>query len=283
MQPTRPRSIARSRFEPWPWAAGVGVAALLLWVGSCALCSDAGDLGREQHRPAASSDRPTADSDAEIAALRMALDREVEAREQLARDVVSLREQIDSGASRDRRSAATSPEVAGDRSSQRSRFDGNSLIAAGMAPADAQELRSRWENSELEKIRLIDRATREGWLGTAQYQQQMQALDGNLRQELSEADYDRYLYATGRSNRARITDVLANSPGEAAGLRAGDTILSYGGKRVFSIEELRELATSSRPGESIPVEVLQNGDQVRLYVPGGPIGVMLQPEHQPPR
>lgn len=261
----------------------MGAGTLLIWIGSCALCSDSGDLAHQQPSPAQPGNRPISESDAEIAALRMALDREVEAREQLAREVASLREQIDSGTTPGRESDASAPGAAPDRDARRSRFDASSLVAAGMASADAQELRSRWESTELDKIRLIDRATREGWLGTAQYQQQMQALEGDLRAGLNEADYDRYLYATGRNNRARITDVLANSPGEAAGLRAGDTILSYGGKRVFSIEELRELATTSRPGQSIPVEALQNGAVVRLFVPGGPIGVMLEPEHQAPR
>jgi PDZ domain len=280
MQPTRPGSIAQWRFERWPWAAGVGAGVLLLWIGSCALCSDSGDLARPPPLSAQPSDRPTSDADAEIDALRMALDREVEAREQLAREVASLHARIDST---DRAPSASSPGAAPDRDAQRSRFDGSSLIAAGMAAADVQDLRSRWESTELEKIRLIDRATREGWLGTAQYQQQMQSLEGDLRKELSEPDYDRYLYATGRNNRARITDVLANSPGEAAGFRPGDTILSYDGKRVFSIEELRDLATRSRPGDTIRVEVLQHGRVETLYVPAGPIGLMLQPEHQAPR
>ena len=271
--------MAQWKFEHW--AAAVGAGALLLWIGTCALCSDSGDLARKQNSPALSSNRPT-DSEAEIAALRTALSHEIEEREQLAREVASLRAQIDSGAAGNRESASA-PKIAPDRNSQRSRFDGDSLIASGMPSADAKELRSRWESSELEKIRLIDRATREGWVGSAQYQQQMQAIDEELRRGLNEADYDRYLYATGQNNRARITDVLANSPGEAAGLRPGDTILSYDGKRVFSIEALRELATSSHSGESVPVEVLQGGAVVRLFVPGGPIGVMLQPEHQPPR
>jgi len=52
---------------------------------------------------------------------------------------------------------------------------------------------------------------------------------------------------------------------------------------VFSIEELRELATSSRAGDTIRVEVLHDGEVETLYVPGGPIGLMLKPEHQAPR
>jgi len=282
MPPSPVHPIARWQIARWQWVAGAGAGALLFWIGSCALCSKSRDLAREQPTAAAPLAHEAPGSGAEIAALRMALSQEVEAREQLAREVTSLRERVESGAPSPREATANSPD-ASDRGARRSMFDGNALIAAGIAPADAQELRSRWESTELEKIRLIDRATREGWLGSARYQQELAALEGDLRSGLNEADYDRYLYATGRNNRARITDVLANSPGETAGLHPGDTILSYGGKRVFSIDDLRELATSSRRGESIPVEVLQDGAVVRLFVPGGPIGVMLQPEHQAPR
>ena len=206
-------------------------------------------------------------------------DREIEAREQLAWEVASLREQLGSGTQREPAANAPAPTPG----TQRSMFDRDSLVAAGMAAADAQELRTRWESTELEKIRLIDRATREGWLGTAQYQEALRGLETSLRGDLNDVDYDRYLYATGRNNRARVTDVLANSPGEAAGFRAGDTVLSYDGKRVFSIEELRELATRSRPGDTIRVEVLQDGQIQTLTVPGGPIGLMMKPEHQAPR
>jgi hypothetical protein len=270
---------SRQGFARWDWIAGAAAGALVLWIASYGLCSQA-DVARVARTEEPIRGEP-ADASLEIAALRTALDREVEAREQLAWEVASLREQIASGdrASRDSAASPTPP----DRGAERSMFDGNALISAGMAASDAQQLRTRWESTELEKIQLIDRATREGWLGTAQYQQQMQALEGDLRRDLSETDYDRYLYATGRSNRARITDVLANSQGEAAGLRPGDTFLSYDGKRVFSIEELRELATSSRPGQSVAIEVLQDGEVVRLFVAGGPIGVMLKPEQQAPR
>lgn len=265
----------------WDWIAGATAGVLVLSIASLGVCRRSDDPARETQPASTPIRRETPGSSSEIAALRAALDREIEAREQLAWEVAALREQIEAGSGAAGGSATSSATP--DRDGERSMFDGNSLISAGMAPADAQELRTRWESTELEKIQLIDRATREGWLGTAQYQQQMQALEGDLRRDLSEADYDRYLYATGRNNRARITDVLANSQGEAAGLRPGDTFLSYDGKRVFSIEELRELATSSRPGQSVAIEVLQDGEVVRLFVSGGPIGVMLKPEHQAPR
>jgi len=266
----------------WEWVAGAGAGALVLWIASCGLCSESRDPAQTTPGRTDATRADERGAERELASLRIALAQEVEAREQLAREVAALRDQIGSGTDSPRESAASSPETP-NRSAQRSMFDGSSLIAAGMAPADAQELRSRWEGSELEKIQLIDRATREGWLGTAKYQQELTSIDASLRGDLNEADYDRYLYATGRNNRARITDVLANSPGEAAGFRAGDTVLSYDGKRVFSIEELRDLATRSRRGDTIRVEVLQDGEVETLTVPGGPIGLMLKPEHQPPR
>jgi PDZ domain len=275
--------MMRRHFDRWEWVAGAAAGALVLWIGSCALCSGSDDLTRNEPGPAELPRRETPGSDSEIAALRMALNQEIEAREQLAWEVASLREQIRAGSAAPRESAESAPAATPERGAQRSMFDGSSLVAAGMAPADAQELRSRWESTELEKIRLIDRATREGWLGSSQYQEELNALESNLRRGLNDADYDRYLYATGRNNSARITDVLANSPGETAGFRPGDTVMSYDGKRVFSIEELRELATRSRPGDTIRVEVLQDGTVETLYVPGGPIGLMLKPEHQSPR
>ena len=282
MPSPRPDPIVRRQFEPWQWGIGAAVIGLVIWIASCGLCSESRDLARSSPAPEVPIRGDERSAEDELASLRIALAQEVEAREQLAREVAALREQVGSAGAASRESAMSPAQTPGS-GAQRSMFDGNSLVSAGMAPADAQELRSRWESSELEKIQLIDRATREGWLGTAKYQQELTSIDASLREGLNEADYDRYLYATGRNNRARVTDVLANSPGEAAGFKAGDTVLSYDGKRVFSIEELRELATRSRAGDTIRVEVLQDGEVETLTVPGGPIGLMLRPEHQAPR
>jgi len=76
-----------------------------------------------------------------------------------------------------------------------------------------------------------------------------------LHEELGPVDYDRYLYATGRSNRARVSDMLSHAPGDDAGIHPGDVILSYGGERVFSGMDINELSTRRRPDESIPVEI----------------------------
>src|SRR5258705_13611266 len=108
--------------RPEWWIAG-GIAALLLWVASCALCGEAGDSARGQRPPPASAGGGASpDSDAQIIALRLALDREVEAREQLALEVAALREQLDAKASASGPEAAIAAGAAA--RAQQSMFDG---------------------------------------------------------------------------------------------------------------------------------------------------------------
>ena len=272
--------IARMLLERWEWVASAAVGLLLLWIASCALCSQSGEV--EGKRSALHPRRAATTADAEMAALRMALDREIEARERLALELESLRAQIDGSDRTAGDPRAADAQSAAGGGAQRPMFDRDALVAAGIDPRAAQDLRGRWEGVEMEKIRLGDRARREGWAGTAQHGQELRALDDELRQELSQAEYDRYLYATGKANRARVTDVIGRSPADDAGFEPGDTFLSYDGDRVFSIEEIRDRATRSRPGDPIRVEVLRDGERLSLNVPGGPLGLMLAPERQAP-
>lgn len=257
---------------------GVAVGALVLLIASVSLRAHRAEVAVAE-TPAPSHHAGTPVADAEIEALRMALDGEIAAREDLAREVASLREQIehsDDGGAEQR--SANSPS----HGARRRAFDSDALVALGVPRRDAQALRERWEAAEREKIQLNDRATREGWAETPEYQKERFALDDKLRQELSEGDYDRYLYATRRPNRARVTDMLAHSPGDDAGLQPGDMVLSYDGERVFSGDEIRERAAKRRPNESIPVEVLRNQSTQTLYVRGGPLGLVFVPDHQTP-
>jgi hypothetical protein len=257
--------------EQWKWIAGAAVGALLVWISSVSLCSDP-----DKPAPPPNAGNPTENS--EIAALRSALDREVEAREDLARQVTSLREQIERSDGGAEQRSADSPS----HGAPRRAFDSDALVAAGVPRRDAQALRERFAAAESEKIQLNDRATREGWAETPEYQKERFALDDRLREELSETDYDRYLYATGRPNRARVTNILAQSPGDDAGFHPGDIVLSYAGERVFSGDEIRERAAKRRPDESVRVEVLRNQSTLTLNVRGGSLGLVFVPEHQTP-
>ena len=95
-----------------------------------------------------------------------------------------------------------------------------------------------------------------------------------LREELGDADYDRYLYATGQSNRVRVAEVIETSPGAQAGLQAGDVVLSYGGERVFNFRELIALTSAGEPGEMVAVELVRDGSTTQVYLPRGPIGMV---------
>ncbi|TQV67975.1 PDZ domain-containing protein [Exilibacterium tricleocarpae] len=95
-----------------------------------------------------------------------------------------------------------------------------------------------------------------------------------LREELGDDQYDRYLYASGRSNRVRVNGVIATSPAEQAGLQRGDVILSYDGQRVFRMNDIIRLSHQGQKGETISLEIERaDGGRDTLYLPRGPLGM----------
>jgi hypothetical protein len=97
--------------------------------------------------------------------------------------------------------------------------------------------------------------------------------DRTLRAELGEDEYERYLTALGRPTKVGVFNVIASSPAEQAGLRAGDEILSYAGTRVFDMRELNDLTVEGTPGQSVIMEVERDGQRTQLVLPRGPIGI----------
>ncbi|MFT6407428.1 MAG: C-terminal processing protease CtpA/Prc [Arenicella sp.] len=94
-----------------------------------------------------------------------------------------------------------------------------------------------------------------------------------IRSELGEQNYERYLEANGWPTSASIGAVIGGSPGESAGLRAGDNVLSYAGERVFNLSEINNLTIQGAVGESVLIEVERDGESVQLTIPRGPIGI----------
>jgi S1-C subfamily serine protease len=94
-----------------------------------------------------------------------------------------------------------------------------------------------------------------------------------LRDELGDADYERYLEALNRPTSVGVRDVLASSPAEKAGLQPGDQVTAFGGKRVFDMSDLNRLVLEGEPGQMVAIDVLRDGQPVQLYVPRGPIGI----------
>jgi hypothetical protein len=141
------------------------------------------------------------------------------------------------------------------------------LVAEGFAPERAEWLLRRAEELRMEALQ-------------AEYDAQRGVRPAqpvgvpSLRAELGDADYERYLRAVGRPTAVAVGDVLANSPAERSGLKPGDEILSYGGKRVFDLRELNTLTLEGTPGESVAVEVRRDGQVMQLVLPRGPLGIV---------
>ena len=218
------------------------------------------------------------------------LEREREQRAALAADVDALRRDIDRlVASSDPEVEALLPDPASDSAPKRNDvaksdrwFDEDSLREHGIDQAEISRLRQEFEQSELDELYLRDEAVREGWRRTPRYAQELTALRQAFRERLGEAAYDQMLYASGRNNRTVLGAMLGDSPAQSAGLLPGDVVLRYDGKPIFSGRELQKHTAGGRAGASTAVDVDRKGEELRFYVPRGPLGVRLRPTRSPP-
>jgi membrane-associated protease RseP (regulator of RpoE activity) len=161
-------------------------------------------------------------------------------------------------------------------------FDVDRLVAAGFRREDVERFRARSDQIDLARIYLRDRATREGWLGTPQFHEEMRALaaeQAGLRGEFDESLYDWMLFASGQPNRVGVAEVIAGSAAESAGLARGDVIVRYDERLMLSVQDLLGATNEGRAGELVAVEVKREGqsEPVRVFLPRGPIGVRIAP------
>ena len=141
------------------------------------------------------------------------------------------------------------------------------LIVAGFARDRAEWITRRVQELRMQAMQAQSESRREGRpppVDTAAV---------TLRTELGDEDYERFLTARGVPASVNIIGVLASSPAERAGLRRGDEIFSYDGQRVFNVQDLNELTLVATTGEPVVVDVRRNGENLRVVVPRGPIGV----------
>ncbi len=164
----------------------------------------------------------------------------------------------------------------------KARFDPDALRAAGVANFEIEDLRERWEQYELAKLEIDDRALRGGWSGRPRHRKQLRALDFRLRSELGEDGYDAFLFATGRENRLVVGKLLPASSASAGGLQPGDVVWSYDGARIFHAHELAGIAAAGRPGEYVRMQVLRDGQRISLGMERGPVGALFDPASRPP-
>jgi hypothetical protein len=150
---------------------------------------------------------------------------------------------------------------------ERQRRTVDRLVGAGFAPDRAEWINRRTQELRMQTMQAQYEARRAGNPPPADLEATV------LRAELGDQDYERFLTAMGRSTSVNIMGVLASSPAERAGLRPGDEIVAYDGKRVFGVGELNELTFGGTSGESVVVDVRRNGQNLQLVMPRGPIGV----------
>src|SRR5438477_6125431 len=65
---------------------------------------------------------------------------------------------------------------------------------------------------------------------------------------------------------ALVSDVTADSPAEKAGLKSGDVIVEFDGKKVTDSRHLKREVARVHPGQTIPVKVLRDGSNKTLQV-----------------
>lgn len=159
------------------------------------------------------------------------------------------------------------------------------LVAAGLEPQQAKTIMQFMDDIEMERLYLHDQATREGWLETPRYRQEniiLNEREEELRLELGDADYDRYLYGTGQPNRVIIQSVIEGSPAQEAGIQSQDIAYSYAGNRLYDIRDLITATTEGVANESVLLEVVRDGNIYEFYLPRGPLGVRVTSESHKP-
>ena len=145
------------------------------------------------------------------------------------------------------------------------------LIEAGFLPSQASLIVRREAELQMDALQARYDAERSG--EPADYFRSRNSTNNALREELGDADYERYLKANNRSTSVSISSVIDSSPAQAAGLQPGDEIVRYDGERVFSMTDLSQQAIDGVPGQNVAVDIVRNGVAMQVVMPRGPVGI----------
>ena len=159
------------------------------------------------------------------------------------------------------------------------------LTEAGFEEEELLQLKQVQNKFRMERLELRDRASREGWLNSAEFTSANRNLarQNRVRQTLGDERYDLYLYTGEENNRVQIGEVIDGSAAQQAGILPGDVIRSYADSRVFQLFELRQLTTSGQRDELVNLSILREGEELQLVLPRGPLGVTVSGTRLEPR
>lgn len=217
-----------------------------------------------------------------LAALENALSVERQARQLLQEELVVLTAELESLSATAPAALPVEPGVeavsAGEPARIRQRRGRGStpaaraerMVEAGFTRAEAERILRRESELQMEQLAARYEARRSGepisGFGSSGRLSQ-------LREELGDDAYERYLTANGRSTRVSVSSVLEGSPALSAGLQPGDQIVRYDGQRVFSMDEITSLQMQGEVGQNVLVDIERDGLLMQIAMPRGPLGI----------
>lgn len=217
-----------------------------------------------------------------IRALEQAVSDERYARQLLQEELLYLTAELEGvtagGARRTPGSAAEAPAARGEelRSSRSEREPepadrAEALAAAGFSPDQAEWIARRESELQMAALQARYEAGHSGDM--SEYWRSRGELTDTLREELGEADYERYLEANGRSTSVTVGSIIESSPAERAGLEPGDRITRYDGERVFGMTDLMRQTMAGEPGQQVVVDIVRDDLPMQVVMPRGPLGI----------
>ncbi len=262
-------------------AVGISLVAGFAAAAIALRATDSGSTTQQSVDPASQFDE-TAATDERIRALENAVSEERQARQLLEDELFFLFTEIDrledivgnrdnSGETQDIEEVRSSVELRRFRDNRSAIGQRDSLIAAGFAPNRADWILQRESELRYESMQARFEARNSGtpqdFFDAALNSESM------LRAEIGDAEYEMYLEANDRPTAVSISNVMASSPGERAGLQFGDQIVSYDGQRVFSTWELVQRTMGGGDEGTVVIDLLRDGAPMQIVLPRGPIGV----------
>jgi len=217
-----------------------------------------------------------------IAALEQALGVERQARQVLQEELFVLTAEMERMSGGDARigdvieepstASATAQSGSGRQSRRRNNPEQRMerMIDAGFTPSEAEWIMRRESELQMEALQARYDARRAGE-SVSFFNRGSGA--NTIRDELGDDGYERYLAANGRSTSIAVSSVLEGSPALTAGLQPGDQIVSYDGRRVFSMDEITTLTMTGEAGQNVLVDISRNGVPMQVSIPRGPLGI----------
>jgi len=145
------------------------------------------------------------------------------------------------------------------------------LIEAGFLPSQANEIIRRESELQMESIKTRYDAERSD--DPAAFWRNRTSTSTTLREELGDADFERYLVANDRPTTISVSSVIESSPAQSAGLQTGDEIVRYDGERVFSMSDITRQTLAGTAGQNVIVDIMRDGTPMQIVLPRGPVGI----------